>query len=120
MVCGRVIGKPRRSQRLVPFPESSCCVILIFDVLASAPVRSPLFVVLALSSCVTDAKSPAAIGDCAARADASDGSDPWIDCIEDFAPAADATFGHDLLPDIVRGPPGGTLITSTTWKVTNV
>ena len=36
-----------------------------------------------------------------------DPDDPFVDCLEDFSPAADASFGHDALPDIVLGPPTG-------------
>ncbi|MDC0720915.1 cell surface protein [Nannocystis bainbridge] len=33
-------------------------------------------------------------------------SDAFIDCVESFAPFG-ATFGHDLLPEVVLGPPVG-------------
>jgi hypothetical protein len=40
--------------------------------------------------------------------DATDiASDPFADCIDDFSPADDVSFGHDLLPDVVLGPPHG-------------
>lgn len=31
--------------------------------------------------------------------------DPFADCVEDFVPAAEVSFGHDELPDVVLGPP---------------
>lgn len=33
--------------------------------------------------------------------------DPWADCVVDFMPADDVSFGHDALPEIVLGPPMG-------------
>jgi hypothetical protein len=33
--------------------------------------------------------------------------DPYADCIDAFAPAGGASFGHAALPDIVLGPPHG-------------
>ena len=39
--------------------------------------------------------------------DADPEPDPFVDCVEDFVPAAGASFGHDLLPDVVKGPPLG-------------
>jgi hypothetical protein len=34
-------------------------------------------------------------------------SDPFADCIEEFLPAEGVSFGHDRLPEVVLGPPGG-------------
>lgn len=34
-------------------------------------------------------------------------ADPWADCVVEFAPADDVSFGHDALPEIVLGPPQG-------------
>jgi hypothetical protein len=34
-------------------------------------------------------------------------SDPFADCVEEFAPAEGVSFGHDRLPDVVLGPPHG-------------
>lgn len=34
-------------------------------------------------------------------------TDPFVDCVEDFSPAAGVSFGHDSMPDIVLGPPAG-------------
>jgi hypothetical protein len=36
-------------------------------------------------------------------------SDPYADALVEFNPAAETHFGHDELPDIVLGPPGGVL-----------
>lgn len=36
-------------------------------------------------------------------------ADAWADRVVAFEPAADSDFGHDGLPDVVLGPPGGTL-----------
>lgn len=33
--------------------------------------------------------------------------DAFADCVEDFLPADDASFGHDQIPEIVLGPPNG-------------
>jgi len=33
-------------------------------------------------------------------------SDPYIDCVDSFLPG-DASFGHDLLPGVLLGPPQG-------------
>ena len=38
-----------------------------------------------------------------------DASDPFADEIVAFTPAEDSSFGHDRLPDIVLGAPGGSL-----------
>lgn len=38
-----------------------------------------------------------------------DADDPYADCIESFVPGDGATFGHEMLPDIVLGPPHGSL-----------
>lgn len=35
------------------------------------------------------------------------GSDPFIDHVDSFEPAPEASFNHDLMPGIVLGPPGG-------------
>lgn len=35
-------------------------------------------------------------------------SDPFVDGVVEFEPAAPTSFGHDALPDVVLGPPGGT------------
>ncbi len=35
----------------------------------------------------------------------STNADPFADCIESFSPGGDASFGHDLLPQVVLGPP---------------
>jgi hypothetical protein len=35
------------------------------------------------------------------------GEGPFADCVEDFSPAAPATYGHAAMPDIVLGPPEG-------------
>lgn len=35
----------------------------------------------------------------------SDHDDPFADCVEDFSPAEDVSFGHDELPEVVFGPP---------------
>src|SRR5690242_18166995 len=43
---------------------------------------------------------------CASEPDA--GEDPYADEIVEFDSPADTVFGHDKLPDIVLGPPGGT------------
>ena len=32
-------------------------------------------------------------------------ADAFADCVDDFAPAAPASFGHAALPDVVLGPP---------------
>ena len=34
-------------------------------------------------------------------------SDPFADCVEDFAPTDMVGFGHDRMPEIVLGPPQG-------------
>lgn len=34
-------------------------------------------------------------------------ADPWADCVVEFAPADDVSFGHDALPAIVLGAPEG-------------
>jgi hypothetical protein len=39
--------------------------------------------------------------------------DPFADEVVAFAPAADSSFGHDRLPDIVLGAPGGALDVAT-------
>ncbi|MEM7151866.1 MAG: cell surface protein [Myxococcota bacterium] len=44
-------------------------------------------------------------GNC--EADPGRPADPFIDCIEDFSPSADAAFGHSQLPGIIEGPPMG-------------
>lgn len=36
-------------------------------------------------------------------------SDPYADCVEELVAVEDSDFGHDALPEIVLGPPGGTL-----------
>lgn len=41
------------------------------------------------------------------------GGDPYADALVDFAPGTGASFGHDRLPDIVLGPPGGSLDVAT-------
>jgi len=41
-------------------------------------------------------------------------SDPFIDHVDAFAPAAGASFNHDLMPDVVLGPPGGSGADTTT------
>lgn len=40
-------------------------------------------------------------------AQASGRRDPFADCVEGFDPAEGVSFGHDAMPDIVRGPPQG-------------
>jgi hypothetical protein len=49
---------------------------------------------LALALCVGCASEP-------------DGGDPFADAVVEFMPAEDTMFGHDRLPEIVLGPPGG-------------
>lgn len=44
-------------------------------------------------------------GDC--TLDPGAASDPFVDCVEAFDPADGVSFGHDLLPDVVLGPPEG-------------
>jgi hypothetical protein len=39
----------------------------------------------------------------------SEPSDPFADEVVSFAPTEGSSFGHDRLPDIVLGPPGGSL-----------
>jgi hypothetical protein len=34
-------------------------------------------------------------------------SDPFADCVDDFSPAPEVSFGHDRLPEVVLGPPFG-------------
>lgn len=41
------------------------------------------------------------VGDCADHGEATG----FATCVDDFAPAAPASFGHDALPGIVLGPP---------------
>jgi len=36
----------------------------------------------------------------------AEASDPYIDCVDSFVPG-DASFGHDLLPTVLFGPPRG-------------
>lgn len=47
--------------------------------------------------------------------DADDAEDPWADCVEAFEPAEGVSYGHDMLPEIVLGPPvgGGELVGGT-------
>lgn len=42
-----------------------------------------------------------------------DSSDPYADELVEFMPGEGASFGHDRLPDIVLGPPGGSLDVAT-------
>ncbi len=37
----------------------------------------------------------------------ADLDDAFIDCVESFDPAPDATFGHDRMPEVLLGPPQG-------------
>ena len=39
--------------------------------------------------------------------DEGEGSDPYADVVVDFEPATESDFGHDRLPEVVLGPPGG-------------
>jgi hypothetical protein len=41
------------------------------------------------------------------------GSDPFADEVVAFTPAPGASFGHDKLPEVVLGPPGGTFDVAT-------
>lgn len=51
----------------------------------------PAFVSLWLGACVADEPE----------------GDPFADEVVSFSPASETSFGHDRLPDIVLGPPGG-------------
>ncbi|PRQ05259.1 hypothetical protein ENSA5_03780 [Enhygromyxa salina] len=46
----------------------------------------------------------AQLGACTAD---DEGSDPYADAVVEFTPAEATTFGHEGLPDVVLGPPGG-------------
>jgi hypothetical protein len=52
-------------------------------------------------ACVACETDPEATGQC------NDATDPYADCVHRFAPAEDASFGHEALPEIVLGAPGG-------------
>jgi hypothetical protein len=41
------------------------------------------------------------------------GGDAYADALVEFVPGAGASFGHERLPDIVLGPPGGSLDVAT-------
>ena len=75
-------------------------VILAFALPACAEDDPPPEIIEGESAGIDN--SPVA-GDC----DEMDNGDPYADCVESFAPADDASFGHDGLPDIVLGPPNG-------------
>jgi hypothetical protein len=57
----------------------------------SLPSRSRSFVLVLLGGCAA----------------AEPTSDPFVDEVVSFSPASETSFGHDRLPDIVLGPPGG-------------
>lgn len=46
---------------------------------------------------------------CVACTGEDDAEDPFADDVVEFVAAEETVFGHDRLPDIVLGPPGGTL-----------
>jgi hypothetical protein len=49
----------------------------------------------------------------AACSEPDTGGDPYADELVDFTPGPGASFGHERLPDIVLGPPGGSLDVAT-------
>lgn len=62
-------------------------------------MRKPLIAAGAIALSACSSEPPASEGD----------SDPFADSIERFDPHPEASFGHSELPEIVLGPPGGTL-----------
>ncbi|MCB9568052.1 MAG: cell surface protein [Myxococcales bacterium] len=48
-----------------------------------------------------------ATGACEANDDDAAPSDPFVDCVDEFSPAGDASFGHDELLARLAGPPRG-------------
>lgn len=73
----------------------------------------PILVLLAVTACSagdphgSDGLPPEDLAPVAGHCVAGNGSDPWADCVEDFAPAPGIDYGHDRMPGIVLGPPHG-------------
>jgi hypothetical protein len=62
--------------------------------------------VLLLSACDPETTPADRIGDC----HPGDGrSDPFADCVQELVEIEGSDFGHEGLPEVVLGPPGGSL-----------
>lgn len=77
-------------------------------------LRHVLVFSLLLASCEETAASAALAEDeapiegiCVHDGEGEGEGDPFADCVESFRPGEGASFGHDALPDIVLGAPGG-------------